>query len=315
MDLPKIVVIGAGHVGGSFAYTLLLSGLAVEVVLIDKDEGRARGEALDLAHALPFNLPATVRAGGWGDLAGAAIMVMAAGPNQHRGETRLDLAVRNAAVMREVAAEVGGRNPHGILLVATNPVDVIARIAHEASGLPPERVVGSGTILDTARLRHLIGQQLRIDPHSVHAQMVGEHGDSAVALWSRARIAGVPLAEVARARSATLDPETAARIANEARRAAYAVIAGKGSTYHAIASGLMRIVEAILRDQKTVLTVSNPVGAAQGLSEAEGVWLSLPRVIGRAGIEATLMPPVTPEEHAALLASAKVLRATWELCR
>lgn len=310
----KVVVIGAGHVGASFAYTLLLSGLAVELALIDTDEGRARGETLDLAHALPFNLPATVRIGSWDDLSDATIMVMAAGPSQHRGETRLDLAARNAAVIREVAGEIGRRAAPGVLLVATNPVDVIARIACEASGLAPGRVIGSGTILDTARLRHLVGQHLRLDPHSVHAQMVGEHGDSAVALWSCASVAGLPLADVARARGATLDEGLAGRLADEARGAAYAVIAGKGATYYAIASGLMRIVEGVLRDQKTVLTVSNPVGAAQGLPEAEGVWLSLPRVIGRAGVEATLTPPMSADERAALLRSAEVLRATYALC-
>lgn len=306
----KISVIGVGHVGATFAYALLLSGIAVEVVLVDKDRARATSEALDLAHALPFRMPASVRAGHMPDTAGSHIVVIAAGPNQHHGESRLDLAARNAVVVREVAAGIAEHSPQAIIVVATNPVDIIARLAQETSGFPPESVIGSGTILDTARLRHLVGQHFRVDPRSVDAQMIGEHGDSAVAIWSLANVAGVPLAELARMRGVSFAAAVKERIAGEVRNAAYAIIAGKGATYYAIASGLVRIIEAILCDQKAVLTVSNAVGRAQRLPELEGVWLSLPCIVGRGGLEQTLALDLSPDERANLLKSGEILRAT-----
>lgn len=307
----KVSIIGAGHVGATFGYALMLSGLAVEVVLVDKDRARAEGEALDLAHALPFSRPAAIRAGTMADIAGSAVTVITAGPNQHRGETRLDLLARNAVVMREVAAEVARHNPDSILLVATNPVDVTARIAHEASELPAHWVIGSGTLLDTARLRHLIGRYLRVDPRSIEAAIIGEHGDSAVPLWSSASVAGVPLAEVARARRVDFDDTVMAAIAEEVRRSPYRIIEGKGATYYAIGSALVRIVEAILGNQRSLLTVSNPVGKAQGLPELEGVWLSLPAIIGRGGVEQMLVPEMNAAERAALLRSAEILERAY----
>ena len=309
----KMAVIGAGHVGATFAYTLLLSGLVAELVLVDKDHARAKGEALDLAHALPFNRPANVRAGDYVDVAGAAISVIAAGPNQHNGETRLDLAARNAVVVRDVASRIAEHNPDGLIVVATNPVDVIAQLAQETSGLPECRVIGSGTILDTARLRCLIGEHFRVDPRNVHAQMIGEHGDSSVAVWSSASIGGMSLRDLARVRGIGFDEQTRLRIAHETRSAAYAIIAGKGATYYAIASGLVSIVEAVLRDQRTVLTVSNRVGAAQGFPELEGTWLSLPCIVDRTGIAQVLPITLDEAERAALVRSAEVLRATHKL--
>ena len=305
----KISVIGAGHVGATFAYALLLSGLAVEVVLIDKDHARAESEALDLAHALPFRMPASVRAGSMAESSNSDIVVIAAGPSQHHGETRLDLAARNAVVVREVAAGIAEHSPQAIILVATNPVDIIAQLTQETSGFPPASVIGSGTILDTARLRHLVGQHFRVDPRSVDAQMIGEHGDSAVATWSLANVAGVPLAELARMRGVGFDAAMQERIAGEVHNSAYAIIAGKGATYYAIASGLVRIIEAILCDQKAVLTVSNAVGRAQGLPELEGTWLSLPCIVGRGGLEQTLALNLSPSERANLLRSGEILRS------
>lgn len=308
----KVAIIGAGHVGATFAYTLLLSGLAAELVLIDKDHARAQGEAMDLAHALPFNRPASIRAGSYADITGAAICVIAAGPNQHRGETRLDLAARNAVVVRDVASRIVTHNPDGLILVATNPVDVIARLAHEVSGLPACRVIGSGTILDTARFRTLIGAHFGVDPRNVHAQILGEHGDSSVAHWSAAHVAGMALADLARVRGIAFDDGIRQRIEQQTRNAAYAIIAGKGATYYAIASGLVRIVEAILRDQATILTVSNRVGAEQGFPEVDGTWLSLPCIVDRTGIAQVLPVMLDAAERAALARSAEVLRATRE---
>jgi L-lactate dehydrogenase len=308
----KVSVIGAGHVGATFAYALLLSGMPVDVLLVDRDAGRARGEALDLSHALPFRVPATVRAGSIEDCSDSEIVVIGAGPNQAPGETRLDLVDRNALVVREVASAIGTRCPNAILIVATNPVDVMARLAHECSGLPATQVVGSGTILDTARLRHLLGRHFRIDPRSVDAQMVGEHGDSAVPVWSLARAGGLPLDHLAAAAGVPFNQAVRDEIARQVRRSAYEIIAGKGATYFAIASGLVRIVEAIIGDQRSMLTVSNAVRSTEGGAALGGVWLSMPRIIGRDGIILSPAVDLSADENDALAKSADVLRAAWE---
>lgn len=308
----KVSVIGAGHVGATFAFALLLSGLAVELVLVDKDAARARGEALDLAHALPFRFPATVRAGSINDVSGSELVVIAAGPNQKRGETRLDLAGRNAVVVREVASAIGQRCPDAIIIVATNPVDVMARLAQECSGLPASRVLGSGTILDTARLKHLLGRHLGVDPRSVDARMIGEHGDSVVPLWSLARVGGIPLDAMADAAGVPFDQAVRDDIAREVRGSAYEIIAGKGATYYAIASGLVRIVEAVVGDQRSLLDVSNTVHRPDGTDAFAGVWLSMPRIIGRNGILLSPTMALSGQEHDALGKSADVLRSAWE---
>jgi L-lactate dehydrogenase len=307
----KVAIIGAGHVGATFAYALLLSGMAVDVVLVDKDAARARSEALDLSHALPFRVPARVRAGEVDDAAGSDIVVIAAGPNQRRGETRLDLAGRNAIVVRDVASAIGAASPDAIIVVATNPVDVMARLAQDSSGFAPERVIGSGTILDTARLKHLIGKHFGIDPRSVDAHMIGEHGDSAVPLWSLARVGGVRLEQLAAAAGVPFDGGVRDQLAQHVRGAAYAIIEGKGATYYAIGSGLVRIVEAIIGDQRSLLTVSNPVGPGDYEAGLDDVWLSMPRIIGRAGILLSPTLDLAVEERAALARSGEILRAAW----
>lgn len=308
----KISIVGAGHVGSTFAYALLLRGLAQEVLLVDKDVKRATGEALDLAHALPFGRPARVAAGAPADVAGSAITVITAGANQHPGETRLDLLERNADIVRSVAAEAAARNPSGLIVVATNPVDILTRIAFEASGLPAGRVIGSGTILDTARLRHLVGQHFGIDPRSVHTYVIGEHGDSSVVAWSSATIGGVGLEVLAEARGIPFDAEVRARMAHETRNAAYAIVEGKGSTYYAIASALVRLVEAILRDERAVLTVSVPAPSDGPTGQGGPVWLGLPAVVGGAGIVHPLPMILDDEEQQALRRSADILRQAYD---
>jgi L-lactate dehydrogenase len=305
-------VIGTGHVGATFAYALLLSGMPVDVVLIDKDPGRARGEALDLSHALPFRVPALVSAGTIDDMIDSDIVVIAAGPNQGPGETRLDLVSRNAVVVREVARAIGTRCANAVVIVATNPVDVMARLAQECSGLPETRVIGSGTILDTARLRHLLGRHFSIDPRSMDAQMVGEHGDSAVPLWSHARAGGLPLEHLAAATGVPFDERVRDEILRQVRGSAYEIIAAKGATYFAIASGLVRIVEAIVADQRSLLNVSNLVASTNGSVALGGVWLSMPRIIGRQGIIVSPVLAMSAEENDALGKSADVLRVAWE---
>ncbi len=306
----RVVIVGAGHVGAAFGYGLLLSGLAAAVVLVDTDRGRAEGEAMDLGHAVPFSRPARVWAGELADCAGAALTVITAGAGQRPGETRLHLAGRNAAVIRQVAPEIARHNSDGLILVATNPVDVLAQLAHEASGLPAERVMGSGTILDTARFRWLIGQHLEVDPRSVHAYVIGEHGDTGVPVWSSASVGGVPLEAVAATRGAPVDAAARERIARETRDAAYEVIRRKQATYYAVASGLVRIVEAVLRDQRTVLSVSTLVRRSHGYDGVEDVYLSVPCIVDRGGAGGVLRLELADEESEALRRSRDVLVRT-----
>jgi L-lactate dehydrogenase len=304
----RVAIVGAGNVGSTFAYALLLSGLASEIVLIDANHRRAEGEAMDLGHAVPFSRPTRIWAGTYVECATAAVTVVAAGAGQRPGETRLDLTRRNAATFREVVPRIAKARPDGIILVATNPVDVLTHVALQQSGLPASRVIGSGTTLDTARLRSLLGGHFRVDPRSVHAFIVGEHGDSEVPVWSSANIAGVPVAKLMAVRGQDEQAELDA-IFRQTRDAAYAIIERKGATYYAVAAALLRIVEAILRDQRTVLSVSSLVDGRYGIRD---VCLSLPSVIGRGGVEEVLKLPLTTEEEQALQASARIVRKAIE---
>lgn len=305
----RVAVVGAGHVGATFAYALLLSGLAAEIVLVDVDRKRAQGEAMDLAHAVPFAPATRVWAGDHGDCAGAAVTVIAAGPGQRAGETRLDLARRNATIIGDIASRVARENPAGIIIVATNPVDVLTFVAARVSGLPRERVFGSGTILDTARFRALLAEHLGVDARSVHAFIVGEHGDSEVPVWSLANVAGMGLSAFGDLVGATVDEALRDELFRRTRDAAYAIIERKGATFFAVSAGLVRIVEAILRDQKTVLSVSSVIDGPYGLRD---VALSLPTVIGRGGVERVLELPLDADELEGLRRSAAVLRAALD---
>ena len=298
-------MVGAGSVGATFAYALLLSGLAAEIVLVDSDRDRAEGEAMDLAHTVPFAPPARVWAGDHEDCAGAAVTVVAAGAAQKPGETRLELAERNAAIIREVVPSVARVNPNGVLLVATNPVDLLTYVARKISGLPARRVVGSGTILDTARLRYGLGRHFGVDPRSVHAFILGEHGDSEVPVWSLANIAGMRLPAFCAAQGLAYDASALDDIFRQTRDAAYAIIERKGATYYAVAAGLVRIVEAIIRDQRTVLSVSSLIDGYYGVDD---VCLSLPTVLGRDGVERVLRPDLDPHEVEGLRRSAAVVK-------
>ncbi|MDI7276706.1 MAG: L-lactate dehydrogenase [Anaerolineae bacterium] len=302
---PKVVIIGTGMVGATFGYALLWSGLTPEIILIDVNRARAAGEAMDLSHAMPFHRPISIRAGDYADCAGAAVVAIAAGAAQRPGETRPELAQRNARVFDQIIPEVVRYAPDAILLIATNPVDSLTYYAWRLSGLPPGRVIGAGTILDTARLRYILGARFGVDPRSVHAYIVGEHGDSEVPLWSSATIAGMSIDDYC---GVTGDPcldEERERIFTQVRDAAYHIIELKGATYYAIASGMERIVESILRDQHTILTVSGLLQDCHGVSD---VCISVPTVVGRRGIVRTLCVPMTLEEEARFQASARVVR-------
>jgi L-lactate dehydrogenase len=301
----KLAVVGTGNVGASFAYAAVLWGLASEIVLVDANTRRAEGEAMDLLHAVPFTKAVRVSAGTIEDCAGSVVTVVAAGAAQRPGETRLDLIRKNAAIFERLIPPLAQANPDGIILVATNPVDALSYHAWRLSGLPSGRVFGSGTILDTARFRVLLAEHFDVDPRSVHAFIVGEHGDSEVPVWSMANIAGMSLEAFAAANGRAHDQAALDEIFVHTRDAAYEIIERKGSTHFAVAAGLLRIVEAILRDQRTVLSVSSRIDPSLGLGD---VFLSLPAIVGRAGVERVLHLPLAADELAGLRRSASVLR-------
>ncbi|HWR34407.1 MAG TPA: L-lactate dehydrogenase [Clostridia bacterium] len=303
----RVAIVGAGHVGATFAYALMFSGVAAEIVLIDTDQARVEGEAMDLNHTEPFTRPTRVWAGSYDDCAGATVTVVAAGAGQRLGETRLDLVRKNAAIFSQIIPEIARRNPQGIILVATNPVDALTYISVKLSGMPSRRVLGSGTILDTARFRHLLSRYFQVDARSVHAYIIGEHGDSEVPVWSLANIAGLRLPDYADLNGIAHDAGTMDAIFRETRDAAYHIIERKGATYYAVAAGLLRIVEAIVRDQRTVLSVSSLVDEYYGIHD---VCLSLPTIVGRNGIERVLKLHLSDAEAQGIRKSAEVLRTT-----
>ena len=301
----KVGLVGAGMVGSSFAYALMQRGLANELVLIDADTARAEGEAMDLNHGLPFVGPLRIAAGDYDQLAGSEVVVITAGANQRPGETRLDLLQRNAAVFRDIVPQVVAACSDAVLVIATNPVDILTTISAELSGLPAGRVIGSGTILDTARFRYLLGEHYRVDPRSVHAYIVGEHGDTELALWSLANIAGVRLRDFVGPDGRGYDQAAMEAIFEQTRTAAYEIIKRKHATYYAIGLGLLAIVEAVLRDQRTVQTISTPMVGQYGV---EGIAVSLPTIVGRGGAVEILNLPISAAEQAAFQHSAQTLK-------
>jgi L-lactate dehydrogenase len=305
----KVAIVGVGLVGSTFAYTLLLSGIASEIVLIDVNHERAEGEAMDLNHAVPFAHPTKICAGDYSDCEGAAITVIAAGTGQKPGESRLDLVKRNAAIFGQIVPRVAKANPEGIIVVATNPVDVLTYVTIELAELPARRVFGSGTILDTARFRYMLSEHLGVDPRSVHAYIIGEHGDSEVPVWSLANVAGMRLPTFCAENGIPLEADTMERIFRQTRDAAQEIITRKGATYYAVAAGLMRIAEAILRDQNTVLSISSLITDYYGIDD---VCLSLPTVVSRRGIERVLRLELSPHEARGVRKSADVLHQTIE---
>jgi len=308
----KIGIVGAGFVGATAAYALVMRGVGRQIVLVDRNEARARAEADDLLHAVPFAHPLDVVAGGYPDLAGARVVILTAGVGQRPGETRLSLLARNAAVFREIVPAVLGHAPEAALIVATNPVDVMTHLAARFAaerGVPRSRVLGSGTTLDTARFRTLLGRRLGVDAAHVHAYVVGEHGDSEVLTWSIATVGGLPLADMAERHGVPFDEEVRRGIDAAVRGAAYAIISGKGATYYGVGSALARVVEAVLGDQRSILTVCSPEAEVAGVRD---VTVSLPRLVGGAGVLETLPLILPPEEERALARSAGVVRAAMD---
>jgi L-lactate dehydrogenase len=299
----KVAIIGTGMVGAHAAYALVLTRSASEVVLVDVNAALAQAHAEDILHATPFAAPARVHAGGYPAIAGADIVLLCCGVGQKPGETRLQLLERNAVIFRSVITEILSHAPDAILVVASNPVDVMTEIVRRLAKLPEGRVLGSGTILDTARFRTLIGEHVGVSPLSVHGYVIGEHGDSEVLAWSTVDIGGIALAEFARQSGKPVDDAVRSRIDAGVRKAAYRIIAGKGYTAQGIGAALARIVRVIRDDERAVLALSGPTTLG-----GEAVTLSMPRILGRGGIGSALIPVLAADESAALLSSATVLR-------
>ncbi|WP_339775296.1 L-lactate dehydrogenase [uncultured Thalassospira sp.] len=305
----KVGIVGAGMVGSSAGYAIALTGIASSVIFVDRNADLARAQAEDISHAVPFMSSCMVYAGDYADLKGASVVILAAGVSQKPGESRLELLGRNAAVFRDVVGEVLRVAPEAILLVASNPVDIMTQITVRLSGLPVGRVIGSGTILDTARFRSLLERHLRISPQSVHAYVLGEHGDSEVLAWSNARAGSEPLLSFAAQMGLPLTDEVKVKIDDGVRNAAYKIINGKGATYYGIGAGLARIVKSIAQDQRDVLSVSIVTAHVAGVDD---VALSIPRVVGACGVSADMMPTLDAPENEALHRSASLLKTTIE---
>ncbi len=309
----KIGIVGSGFVGATAAYALVMRGIGSEIVLIDQDERRAKAEADDIFHAVPFANSLNVHAGNYTDLKGASIVIMAAGVNQKPGETRMQLLERNASVFYSVIPNIINNAPNAIIVVATNPVDVMthltARIAAER-GIPAGSILGSGTTLDTARFRVLLSRHLNIDPQHVHAYVVGEHGDTEVLLWSLVGVGGIPVDDYLTARGLEITADDKATIDEQVRRAAYHIIEGKKATYYGVGAALARICEVILNNQRAILTICAP---HQEIVGVEDVTIALPHVISGEGIIGSLPLTISDDEKALLAHSARTVRAAIDL--
>jgi len=308
----KIGIVGCGMVGSAAAFALVMRGVGREIVLVDLNRARAEAEANDIYHAVPFAHPLTVRAGDNADLAGARVVVIAGGVAQKTGETRLQLLQRNADVFRQIVPAVLGSAPEAVLLVVTNPVDVMTHLAaHFAAGfgVPHTRVIGSGTTLDSARFRALLGRHFDVDARHVHAYVIGEHGDSEVLVWSQATIAGLSLDDFARVHGTPLGDGERRLIEENVRRAAYHIIAGKGATYYGIGSAIAYVVDVLLHDRRAILTVCSSITGVPG---CDGVTLALPHLIGGLSVLATIPLPLDSAEGEALRRSAAILRDALE---
>lgn len=305
INIQKAAVIGCGFVGSTIAYALMQKGTFSELVLLDANHAKAEGEAMDISHGLPFAHAMDIREGDYEDIADASVVIITAGANQKPGETRLDLVQKNAAIMRSIIREVKRVKCEGILLIVSNPVDILTQVALEESGFPKERVIGSGTVLDTARLKYLLSQKLDVDSRNVHAFIAGEHGDSELAVWSCANVYGIGIRDFARLRgfddfSAEMD-----EIYHAVRDSAYEIIERKGATYYGIGMAASRIAEAIVRDSHTVVPVSVSLNGEYGLS---GLCLSIPTIIGNKGAEQVLEINLSEEEEEKLKRSADELK-------
>lgn len=300
----KVAVIGAGFVGSSTAFALMQKGLFNELVLIDSNKARAEGEAMDISHGLAYSNAMKIYAGEYSDLADAKIIIITAGAAQKPGETRLDLIKKNSMIMTSIVNEIKRVKAEGLLLIVANPVDVLTHVALKVSGFGKERVFGSGTVLDTARLKYLLSDKLRIDTRNVHAVILGEHGDSEFVAWSFANISGMPLDQFCYLRGYKDMVSLKEEIHKEVRDSAYHIIERKGATYYGIALSVTRICECIVKNQHSMLPISSELEGEYGIN---GVSLSVPSILGSDGVEAILELPLSDNEKKELLNSANTL--------
>ena len=301
----KAAIIGCGFVGSASAFSLMQSGLFSELVLIDANREKAEGEALDIAHGIPFARQMKIYAGDYDDIMDSAVIIVTAGANQKPEETRLDLVHKNVEIFKSIIPEIAKRDYQGILLIVANPVDILTYTALKLSGMPENRVIGSGTVLDTARLKYRLGEHLCVDSRSVHAFIIGEHGDSEIAVFSSANVSGIPLNRFCEMRGHFAHDESTRRIAEEVKNSAYEIIAKKHATYYGIAMSVKRICEAIVRDEKSILPVSSMMCGEHGISD---VVLSMPSIVGKDGIETQVPISLSEEEENSLRESADTLK-------
>lgn len=309
IDLHKVAIIGCGFVGSSTAFALMQSRLFSEMVLLDVDTARAEGEAMDISHGMPFSGPMKIYAGTYDDIVDADIVIITAGANQKPNETRLDLVKKNVAIFRSIIPEIAGRNCRGILLIVSNPVDILTWVALKLSGFPENRVIGSGTVLDTARLKYLLGEHLGVDSRGVHAFVIGEHGDSELAVWSSATVSGVPLSRFCEMRGYYEHDDETDRIYEDVKNSAYSIIEKKKATYYGIAMAVKRICSSIVRNERSVLPVSSIMHGQYGL---EDIVLSMPAIVDAKGVERIVPLSLDEEEMRRLNESAAALREVMD---
>ncbi len=305
VNMQKVAVIGCGFVGATSAFSLIQTGLFSEMVLIDANVKKAEGEAMDLSHGSAYLTPMNIYAGTYDDIVDAGIIVITAGANQKPNETRLDLVKKNVQIFKSIIPEIKKRNCEGILLIVSNPVDILTEVALKLSGFPSNRVIGSGTVLDTARLKYVLGKHLQVDPRDIHAYIIGEHGDSELVVWSGAQVAGIHINHFCELRGHFNHEEAMERLAQEVRDSAYEIIERKGATYYGVAVAVKRIATAIVKDEHAVLPVSSLMQGEFGLND---LCLSIPTVIGQNGVEKVVDIYLNNDENDKLQSSARALK-------
>lgn len=311
MNIQKCAVIGAGGVGATTVFTLVQSGLFSEIVIIDVNKNKAEGEALDIAHGIQFTNPVNIYAGDYKDLKDAYLVIVTAGANQLPGETRMDLINKNASIFKKIIPSVTEYNKDCILLIVTNPVDILTMLALELSGFPKERVLGSGTVLDTSRLRYLLSKKLEVDSRNIHAFIIGEHGDSELAVWSNADIAGIHIENYCKDIASSCDINLE-EILEEVRNSAYHIIEKKGSTYYGVAMAVKRIAQAIVRDEYSILPISHFLNGEYGIKD---VCLGIPALICKEGVKKIIPITLNEEEKAYLNKSANTLKEAYKIIK
>lgn len=305
VDIRKAAIIGCGFVGSSTAFALMQAGLFSELVLIDVDHSRAEGEAMDISHGIPFAKPMKIYAGSYDDIVDASIIIITAGAAQKPGETRLQLVQKNVAIFKSIIPEISRRGCEGVLLIVSNPVDILTYVAQKLSGFPTHRVIGSGTVLDTARLKTMLGEHLDVDNRTVHAFIIGEHGDSELAAWSSAMVSGVPLSKFCEMRGHFNHDQSERHIQEMVKNSAYEIIERKKATYYGVAMAVRRICEVIARDEKSILSVSSLMEGQYGLTD---VCLSMPAIVGADGVEEKIPISLDEDEITNLMKSANALK-------